>query len=89
MSKQELIVIVSDKMDPHTDLVLMELRSMGHHPVRLHPADFPEGASVTLTLDQQHWNGQLTVSKGSIDINDIKSIWGAAQNHTSSQLTSL
>lgn len=75
MAKKERIVIVTDKFDPHTDIVIVELRNMGYQPVRLHPADFPVSASVTLDFDQHHWSGELTYSKGPLDLDDIRSIW--------------
>ena len=75
MAKKERIVIVTDKFDPHTDMVMIELRNMGHQPVRVHPADFPIAASVTLAFDQQGWNGELNLRKGPLYFDDIKSIW--------------
>jgi glutathione synthase/RimK-type ligase-like ATP-grasp enzyme len=75
MTKRDRIVIVTDKFDPHTDMVMVELRNMGHQPVRLHPADFPMSASVTLTLDQEHWNGTLDTHKGALHLDEIKSVW--------------
>jgi glutathione synthase/RimK-type ligase-like ATP-grasp enzyme len=75
MTKKEQIVIVTDQFDPHTDMVIVELRKRGYQPVRLHTADFPTSASVTLDFDQQHWGGELTLFKGPVYIDDIKSIW--------------
>ncbi len=75
MAKKERIVIVTDKFDPHADMVIVELRQMGYQPVRLHPADFPVSASATLEFDQHHWSGELSHSKGPIDLDAIKSIW--------------
>lgn len=75
MAKKDRIVIVTDKFDPHTDVVMLALRNMGCQPVRLHPADFPLSASLTLTLDQQHWSGKLDLPKGSLYLDEVKSIW--------------
>jgi glutathione synthase/RimK-type ligase-like ATP-grasp enzyme len=75
MAKKDRIVIVTDKFDPHTDQVMILLRNMGHQPVRLHPADFPLSASLTLTLDQQHWSGELDLPKGSLYLDEVKSVW--------------
>lgn len=75
MRKKDRIVMVTNKFDPHTDLVMIELRKIGHQPVRLHPADFPEAASVTLDFDRQHWSGQLHLHKGPLYLDEIKSIW--------------
>lgn len=75
MTKKEQIVIVTDKFDAHADRVIIELRERGYQPVRLHPADFPTAASVTLDFNQGHWNGELMRSKGLMNIADIKSIW--------------
>lgn len=74
MAKKERIIIVTDTFDPHADRVMIELRNMGHQPVRLHPADFP-AASLTLAFDQQSWSGQLEVYKGTVALDEIKSIW--------------
>lgn len=75
MTKKERIVVVTDQFDPHADMLIIELRKLGQQPVRLHPADFPMTASVTLDFDQQHWGGELALAKGPLDIDDIKSIW--------------
>ena len=37
MTQKKEIVIVTDTFDPHTDMLLIKLREMGHQPVRLHP----------------------------------------------------
>ncbi len=75
MVKKDRIVIVTDKFDQHTDLVIIELRNMGHQPVRLHPADFPMSASLTLNFDQQLWGGKLDLRKGALYLDEIKSVW--------------
>jgi hypothetical protein len=75
MTQKNRIVIVSDTFDLHTDAVMIELRKMGHQPVRLHPADVPTAASVTLALDQQRWSGAFALPKGTLDLGDIRSIW--------------
>lgn len=75
MTKKDRIVIVTDKFDPHTDMVMIELRKMGHQPVRLHPADFPMSASITLTFDREHWNGELGLRRGPLALDEIKSVW--------------
>lgn len=75
MAQKERIVIVTDTFDLHTDAVMIELRKMGHQPVRLHPAQFPTGASITLALGQQGWSGALALPKGTLDLAEIKSIW--------------
>lgn len=75
MTQKKQIVIVTDTFDPHTDMLLIKLREMGHQPVRLHPSQFPTAASVTLALDQQDWNGVLALPKGTLNLGDIRSIW--------------
>lgn len=75
MAKKDRIVIVTDKFDSHTDMVMIELRKMGHQPVRLHPADFPMSASITLTFDQHSWGGELGLRKGPLALDEIKSVW--------------
>ncbi|HET8842364.1 MAG TPA: hypothetical protein VFN35_12915 [Ktedonobacteraceae bacterium] len=80
MTQKTQIVIVTNTFDPHADRVLIELRNMGHQPVRLHPAQFPTAASVTLALDQQGWNGVLALPKGILYLGDIRSIWWRRPN---------
>ena len=75
MAKKDRILIVTDTFDPHTDMVMIELRKMGHQPVRLHPADFPQSASITLAFDREHWNGELGLRKGPLALDEIKSVW--------------
>jgi glutathione synthase/RimK-type ligase-like ATP-grasp enzyme len=75
MTQNQRIVIVTDTFDLHADAVMIELRKMGHQPVRLHPAQFPTVVSVTLAFDQQGWSGALALPKGILDLADIQSIW--------------
>jgi len=75
MAKKDRIVIVTDTFDPHSDMVIAELRKRGHQPVRLHPADFPVSASVTLSFGQEQWGGKLDLRKGPLHLEEIKSVW--------------
>lgn len=75
MAKKSHILIVTDKFDPHADVVIVELRRRGHQPVRFHPADFPTRLLTTLTFDHHQWNGSVSLPKGDIFLSDIQSIW--------------
>ncbi|GCE29453.1 ATP-grasp ribosomal peptide maturase [Dictyobacter alpinus] len=69
------ILIVAEEFEPHTDILLGYLRSLGHNPIRLHTADFPLNASVEINFDGQYWHGYLQTKKRRIFLEEIRSIW--------------
>lgn len=69
------IVIISDRMDLHADAIILRLRERGHAPIRIHLADFPIRASLSLGLDRDGPRSVLHTPKGSIDVQEIRSIW--------------
>jgi glutathione synthase/RimK-type ligase-like ATP-grasp enzyme len=79
MGRVQSIVIVTEDLDPHADIVLLTLREMGHEPIRLHTADFPLEGTMTFRLGapatEWCWNGVLQTQGRTIDISSIRSIW--------------
>jgi hypothetical protein len=79
MAKTQAIVIVTEELDPHADVVLLTLREMGHEPIRVHTADFPLNGAMTFRLgfpaESWRWNGVLQTQSRAIDISSIRSIW--------------
>lgn len=79
MGKAHAIVIVTEELDPHADVVLLTLREMGHEPIRVHTADFPINGAMTFRLgvptESWRWNGTLQAQGRVIDISSIRSIW--------------
>jgi glutathione synthase/RimK-type ligase-like ATP-grasp enzyme len=77
MVQANSILIVSEPFDAHADRMVRLLRTLGHEPIRFHPADIPLQCGVTLRVDKAHWRGKLELRRNgrSIDIEKIGSIW--------------
>lgn len=75
MVNSRRIVIVTEEMDPHADALILLLREMGHDPLRMHTADYPQQANISMLLKQDRWDGTIGTPGGVVAMNDIHSIW--------------
>ena len=75
MIKKPHIIIVTQEFDPHTDLMMIELREKGYDPIRVHTEDFPLNGSISVRFGENVRTGILRTSKHILDANDIRSIW--------------
>jgi glutathione synthase/RimK-type ligase-like ATP-grasp enzyme len=73
--KRHQIVVVSQTVDPDTDIMMQYLRELGHEPVRLHRADLPQKADLTLSATADGWNGRVASRLGEISLEEVRSIW--------------
>jgi len=69
------ILIVTCEFDPHADVLIDLLQSMGHQPIRLHTADIPSNIAIDIRFDQKGQEYQLITPYYTVDLNDIRSIW--------------
>lgn len=78
MTKRD-IIIVSRLADPHTDAMMLQLREMGHDPIRLNTDDIPLDTEMSFRFphDGPTWKGSMTIqtARRTIDIENIRSIW--------------
>jgi hypothetical protein len=72
-----MIAIVTDRVDPHADVLVGTLRGMGHEPVRVNSADLPLDTTLTVTLDGAGWSGSLVVeaNRRVLDWRAVRSVW--------------
>ncbi|HTB79574.1 MAG TPA: hypothetical protein VK717_01675 [Opitutaceae bacterium] len=73
--KGQKIIIVTQDYDPHADGVIRRLRAQGHQPTRLHLKDIPLESGFTFTANGAQCGGMLHTKKGSVALDDIRSIW--------------
>lgn len=71
-----MILILTQPLDPHADLVVEKLRERGADFIRFHPQEFPANAAISLSLSP---TGQtrytLWVDKRTIDLDSAKAVW--------------
>lgn len=72
-----MIAIVTDRVDPHADVLVGTLRGMGHEPVRVNSGDLPLDTTLTVALDGAGWSGSLVIEANGkvLDWRRIRSVW--------------
>jgi len=71
-----MILIVTNKFDPHADLVIRRLKERAEPFVRLNTEDFPQRVSLRLSASVTGLAGQfLLPGERSLDLADVKSVW--------------
>jgi glutathione synthase/RimK-type ligase-like ATP-grasp enzyme len=73
--KKYPIVIVTEEYDSHADDVLLLLREMSYEPARVHRADIPQHASLSLFYSGTSWKNVLQTRKRTIPLEEVRSIW--------------
>ncbi len=83
MAKSD-IVIVTRTMDPHADDMVLQLREMGHEPIRLDTDEIQLNTTMSFCFsnDRSTWKGKIDVRNGehTIDMENIRSIWWRRPN---------
>jgi hypothetical protein len=76
MAKNQ-IVIVTEKLDPHADEVIVKLNELGYDPIRLNTDEIPINTGMHFRLNGSQWDGYIKVmsSGREIDVSNIRSIW--------------
>ena len=77
MSTEKRIVIVTNKLDEHADIMVTALNKLGEEPIRLNTEDAPLKIGVHLEINNFGRSGKIVVHEGkrTIDLESIKSIW--------------
>lgn len=72
-----MIAIVTDRVDPHADVLVGVLRGMGHEPVRVNSGDLPLDTTLTVALEQGDWAGSLRVEANGkvLDWRAVTAVW--------------
>jgi glutathione synthase/RimK-type ligase-like ATP-grasp enzyme len=71
-----MILILTQPLDPHADLVTEKLRDRGADFVRFHPEDFPSRASISLQYSASGRLGSaLCLCDRPIDLDALEAVW--------------
>ncbi len=75
MSNNGRIVILTQELDPHADILVGVLADRGVRPFRFHTRDFPMKATVSLSAGAEDLKVSLRSGGETIESGDIKSVW--------------
>ncbi|WP_342775838.1 MvdC/MvdD family ATP grasp protein [Nonomuraea mesophila] len=75
--QESQILIFTNTMDPHADVVIKKLNSWGHEPVRLNSDDLPDAAVIRTALRGPRWTGGFHMNAGErvADLERVRSVW--------------
>jgi hypothetical protein len=72
----EMILILTEPVDPHADYVQQKLRQRNARFVRFNPAQFPAEAKVSLSYSaMEQLQGALDIGEEAIDLGLLTSVW--------------
>jgi len=69
------VLVLTQQLDAHADLVIAELNRRGVSVVRFDTADFPQRAQLSARIERGAWEGTLVTENRSIALGEIASIW--------------
>lgn len=70
-----MILIITNKFDPHSDKVILELKKYGASVIRVNTEDFPNKINLTIRSNGSNLTGILELPKGkTLDVSKIKSV---------------
>jgi glutathione synthase/RimK-type ligase-like ATP-grasp enzyme len=70
-----LILIVTNKFDPHADRVIGELNARAVSFARFNTEDFPSSVAWSVWLDDAGWRGRLALPRGDLELSQVTSVW--------------
>ena len=73
--KKSTVLILTQELDAHSDLVMRELQSRNAHVIRFNTADFPQRATLIAHHQQGEWSGTLVPGPHHLHFQEITSIW--------------
>lgn len=75
MPDDRTVLIVTEEFDPHADALILALREQGHSPFRLHTADFPATASLSVQVEDGGFGARVEAGERRLDLADVRSVW--------------
>ena len=69
------ILILTNRFDPHADVMVQILNGRGINIVRLDPGDFPTLMTVSFFAGSGVWDGTMYLQSRKIDLMDVISVW--------------
>lgn len=72
---QNKILIITQEIDPHSDMMVVELARRGVECIRWHTDSFPLESSLTLRIRDEYIEGSLRINGRDFDLREIRSVW--------------
>ncbi|MEW9552461.1 MvdC/MvdD family ATP grasp protein [Nonomuraea sp. NPDC050783] len=70
------ILIFTNTMDAHADVVIKKLAGWGHEPVRLNSDHLPDTTVISTALRGRDWTGGFRLAAGRVaDLERVRSVW--------------
>src|SRR5581483_1900574 len=76
MVKQPTVLVLTQQLDAHADLVIRELHHRNAQVIRFNTADFPQKATlVARHTTGRAWEGELVVDQHALSLQEITGMW--------------
>ncbi len=75
MVSKKTVLILTQQLDFHADLVIHELNRRGVNLVRFDTSDFPQRSTLIARSRSGSWDGAITLQDRSIHFDQLSSIW--------------
>ena len=75
MNTSGIVLIVTNKTDITTDLVVLEFQRRGTPYARFNTEDFPQRVEISWELNSQGIDGYIRLPYSELSLRDVKSIW--------------
>jgi ATP-grasp ribosomal peptide maturase len=75
MDPNKTVLVLTQQLDAHADLVIAELNRRGVPVVRFDTADFPQRAQLIARLARSGWEGTLVTRDRALPLEQIARIW--------------
>lgn len=72
---EKMVLIVTQEVDSHTDLVVEKLNERNVPVFRFHTFDFPQRSTMTASINSEHWTTLLDYYHRRVDFDQITSVW--------------
>jgi len=75
MVSKKTVLVLTQQLDFHADLVIHELNRRGVNLVRFDTSDFPQRSTLIARSRSGSWDGAITLQDRSIHFDQLSSIW--------------
>ena len=75
MASKKTVLVLTQQLDFHADLVIHELNRRGVNLVRFDTSDFPQRSTLIARSRSGSWDGAITLQDRSIHFDQLSSIW--------------
>ncbi len=75
MTADKTVLVLTQQLDAHADLVIAELNRRGRPVLRFDTSDFPQRATLTASIRGGRWEGTLLTQDRTLEFGHIASIW--------------